>query len=108
MTIILGHLAPRVEDLDDSRIRKAAEEIQKDVQGLQRQVTIFLIKVNTKSPLSIANRVLSTIVIALEQIKDQNRLILFFFRDLNKSKITRCMDDLAAALEKFGVRCSIG
>ena len=108
MTIILGHLAPRDEDVDDSRIRKAAEEIQKDVQDLQRQVAIFLFKIITKRSFSIWNRTLSSIVTDLDQIKDQNRLILFFFRDLNKSKVTRCMNNLAATLEKFGVCCYVG
>jgi hypothetical protein len=41
MTTILGRVAPKNEDSDDVRIRNAAEEIQKDVQDLQTQVTFF-------------------------------------------------------------------
>jgi hypothetical protein len=39
----------------------------------------------------------------LTEIKSQNRWLLIFFRDLNKSKVDDSLNHLATALEKFKV-----
>jgi hypothetical protein len=39
----------------------------------------------------------------LNEIKAQNRWLLVFFKDLNKSKIDDCVDRLTSALQTFNV-----
>ena len=51
---------------------------------------------------------LETIVTNLNEIKSQNRWLLFLFKDLNKSKVDDCLNRLAIALEKFNVCSKFG
>jgi hypothetical protein len=39
----------------------------------------------------------------LDEIRGQNRCLLFFFREINKSKIVDCLNHLGSALERFHV-----
>jgi len=51
--------------------------------------------------------VLKAIVIDLEEIGAQQRWLLIFFKDVNKSKVDDCAARLDAALQKFEVCCII-
>jgi hypothetical protein len=53
------------------------------------------------------NRHLSTVKAELEQIKQQNRWLLFFFANLNKSKVEDCVNSLQDALQRFQVCISL-
>ena len=46
---------------------------------------------------------LKTVVSDLINIRNQNRLLLVIFSNVNKDKVDGCVDRLAAALDKFNV-----
>ena len=53
--------------------------------------------------MSLLFSTLETIASDLTKIRNQNRLLIIIFSNLNKDKVDGCVDRLAVALEKFNV-----
>jgi hypothetical protein len=58
------------------------------------------------TPLTAIDRTLDGIADNLNEIKDQNKLLMVVFRNLNKDKVDGCVVRIDTALEKFTVRFS--
>lgn len=87
------------EDISKETIRKAVQEVEEDIESLMRRVFFSCLEFFINN--LIVNSILGTIIKNLEELEKQNRFLLVFFRDLNKSKIDDCLGRLAIALERF-------
>ncbi|KAJ7447587.1 hypothetical protein B0H11DRAFT_2290152 [Mycena galericulata] len=90
----------------------AIEENVKDLQGRVYNLTLVIIdKVPVGSSADedlqdwVRNlqSILSDIIEDLNEIKQQKKWLLLFFRDVNKEKVDRCVGRVNAALEQFNV-----
>jgi hypothetical protein len=73
----------------------------KDLQSCVRLQPIIL-----RLLLTITNSILNSISEDLNEIKDQRKWLLIFFRTLNKDKVEKCVVRINAAMEQFNVRLS--
>lgn len=99
---IVNSVTAGEEDISKESILEAIKEVEQDIENLMRRVFILQIQ-DLPSINVIIDSTLGTIINNLEELEKQNRFLLIFFRDLNKSKIDDCMDRLARALETFHV-----
>ncbi|KAF9060737.1 hypothetical protein BDP27DRAFT_1452565 [Rhodocollybia butyracea] len=97
-------------------VLKACEEataIEEDVEHLQHRVfnlaLLIMGKVGEKPSSELQSRIkdlqfiLDSIITDLNKLKQQNKLLLVFFRDMNKDAVSKCVNRLNAALEQFGM-----
>ncbi|KAF7333643.1 hypothetical protein MSAN_02407300 [Mycena sanguinolenta] len=103
-------LTVAVKVLEACQEVSAIEENVKELQG--RVYNLILVVINSvpmKETASVELRerverlqcVLADILIDLGKIKEQRKLLLVVFRDLNKDRVDRCVGRLSEALEKF-------
>ncbi|KAJ3514813.1 hypothetical protein NLJ89_g2145 [Agrocybe chaxingu] len=56
-----------------------------------------------ENEVKVLHEKLGEIVDELDDIKKQNRWLLFFFRDLNKARVDECISRLTSTLERFNI-----
>lgn len=86
MIAIVNSLHPD-DSSDIEKVEKASEDIRSEIEDLESD--------------------LKKIVKDLNSIKSQNPWLLFFFKELNKSKVDACAQRLTRALERFNVSHNI-
>ncbi|KAJ7810566.1 hypothetical protein B0H13DRAFT_1927276, partial [Mycena leptocephala] len=117
--IIAGHVpVPLLEEFVGVAIKvlEACEEvttIEETVKDLQRRVyflsVIIVDKVNVRNNvdkdlqarIKDIHSTLNSIADNLNEIKHQNKLLMIFFRNLNKDKVDGCVVRIDTAMEKF-------
>ncbi|KAK7022338.1 hypothetical protein R3P38DRAFT_3195718 [Favolaschia claudopus] len=102
------------------KVLEACEEtttIEENIKDLQSRVYNLMLvvvdtAVNKKTSLDLQDKIsklqaiLDNILADVRKIKEQKKWLLFFFRDLNKDRVERCVDRLNAALQQFNARFS--
>ncbi|KAK7000487.1 hypothetical protein R3P38DRAFT_2651826 [Favolaschia claudopus] len=98
------------------KVLEACEEttaIEENLKDLQSRVynlmlvVVDTVPVNKKTSLELQDKIsklqaiLDNILADVRKIKEQRKWLLFFFRDLNKERVGRCVNRLDGALQQF-------
>ncbi|KAK7022343.1 hypothetical protein R3P38DRAFT_2960592 [Favolaschia claudopus] len=101
------------------KVLEACEEttaIEENLKDLQSRVynlmlvVVDTVPVNQKTSLDLQDKIsklqaiLDNILADVRKIKEQRKWLLFFFRDLNKERVGRCVNRLDDALQQFNAR----
>ncbi|KAK7048938.1 hypothetical protein R3P38DRAFT_2872155 [Favolaschia claudopus] len=101
------------------KVLEACEEttaIEENLKDLQSRVynlmlvVVDTVPVNQRTSLDLQDKIsklqaiLDNILADVRKIKEQRKWLLFFFRDLNKERVGRCVNRLDDALQQFNAR----
>ncbi|KAK7000491.1 hypothetical protein R3P38DRAFT_3617506 [Favolaschia claudopus] len=98
---------------ETTAIEENLEDLQSRVYNLML-VVVDTVPINKKTSLELQDKIsklqaiLDNILADVRKIKEQRKWLLFFFRDLNKERVGRCVDRLDGALQQFNARLSPG
>jgi len=85
---------------------KELDDLSADIQTDVEILTWYVVPTSTRLffvYFNVTHSNLAKITRDLNEIKDQNRWLTFFFKNLNKAKLDECIVRLQVALEQFQV-----
>jgi len=105
MVVIVENVTARNEESEEASVKatvKAAKGIESDIKDLLRYSS-YNLYFETIGDYWVHHSTLTMINKELTEVREQNRWLTVFYKDLNMSPVESCLNRLSTSLEKFKV-----